>query len=207
MKFPNLTFPITTQPSSVNSDHDHLQVSCPATPVLPSKVNPARITVESLISIALGCNWEFPEKSSPRDLLIFFRDQTSLLTSKATTRLKPRKHSLPKPYYTRRVKRVILRSFVCIDSSRGHDCSLSVATPTTLLPREQMQSLRHAPHRLGEELPLSCFRLGGTPFLQSSHSSYSPAENPSVEEWTTCNARPTPAQTGTVMWQKWFTWP
>ncbi len=32
---------------------------------------------------------------------------------------------------------------------RSHDCNLSVATPTTLLPREQIQSLRHAPHRLG----------------------------------------------------------
>ncbi len=35
------------------------------------------------------------------------------------------------------------------NNGSGHDCSLSVATPTTLLPREQMQSLRHAPHRLG----------------------------------------------------------
>ncbi len=35
------------------------------------------------------------------------------------------------------------------DSRWGHHCNLSVATPTTLLPREQMQSLRHAPHRLG----------------------------------------------------------
>ncbi len=34
-------------------------------------------------------------------------------------------------------------------ATRGHDCSLSVAIPTTLLPRKQMQSLRHAPHRLG----------------------------------------------------------
>ncbi len=33
--------------------------------------------------------------------------------------------------------------------TQGHDCSLSVATPTALLPRERMQSLRHAPHRLG----------------------------------------------------------
>ncbi len=33
--------------------------------------------------------------------------------------------------------------------ARGHDCSLSVATPITHLPREQMQSPRHAPHRLG----------------------------------------------------------
>ncbi len=31
---------------------------------------------------------------------------------------------------------------------RGQDCSLFVTTPTTL-PREQMQSLRHAPYRLG----------------------------------------------------------
>ncbi len=36
---------------------------------------------------------------------------------------------------------------------RGHVYSLSVATPTTFLPREQMQSLKHALHRLGS-LPL-----------------------------------------------------
>ncbi len=34
------------------------------------------------------------------------------------------------------------------DRQRYHDCSLSVVTPTTLLPRERMQSLRHAPHGL-----------------------------------------------------------
>ncbi len=36
-----------------------------------------------------------------------------------------------------------------VTQTPGHDCSLSVATSTTLLQREQMQLLRLAPHRLG----------------------------------------------------------
>ncbi len=52
-------------------------------------------------------------------------------------------------------------------TTRVHDCNLSVATPTTLLPSEQMQSLRHAPHRLGSpyrpgrRISIAVFRLGG----------------------------------------------
>ncbi len=65
--------------------------------------------MQSLTSLALEFNEEFPEKSSLNDLWIFFRDQTSLLTSKPTPLLKTRKHSLHKPYYTRRVKRAIKR--------------------------------------------------------------------------------------------------
>ncbi len=44
--------------------------------------------VQSPTSLALKCNCEFPEKSSLNDLWISFRDQTSLLTSKATPPLK-----------------------------------------------------------------------------------------------------------------------
>ncbi len=57
-----------------------------------------------------------------------------------------------------------------INSSPGHDCSLSVATPTTLLPREQMQSLRPAPHRLGppdrpgRKTSIAVFSLRGDAF-------------------------------------------
>ncbi len=46
---------------------------------------------------------------------------------------------------------VIKSSTVFTTTTRGHNCSLSVATPTTFLPRKQMQSLRHAPHRLGPQ--------------------------------------------------------
>ncbi len=70
-------------------------------PPLPSKINPARVIVQSLTSLALECNWEFPEKSSLKDLWISFRDQTSLLTLKTTPLLKTRKHPLRKPYFTR----------------------------------------------------------------------------------------------------------
>ncbi len=51
-------------------------------------------------------------------------------------------------------------------------CNLPVATPTTLLPREQIQSLRHAPHRFGlkdrpgRKTSIAFFSLGGTPFRQ-----------------------------------------
>ncbi len=37
---------------------------------------------------------------------------------------------------------------LCDNRDQDHDCSLSVVTLTSL-PREQMQPLRHAPHRLG----------------------------------------------------------
>ncbi len=37
--------------------------------------------------------------------------------------------------------------YLCLYQHHWDDCSLSMATPTTL-PREQMQSLRHAPHKL-----------------------------------------------------------
>ncbi len=51
--------------------------------------------------------------------------------------------------------------------SRGHDCSLSVATLKTLLPREQIQSLRHASHgfgspdRPGRRTSIAVFSLRG----------------------------------------------
>ncbi len=113
VKFPNLTSPITIQPPLGKSDYAPLQCTytsaVPQPPPLPSKVNPARINVQTLTSLALECNWEFPEKSSLNDLWISFRDQISLLTSNATQPLKTRKHSLNKPYYTRRVKRAIQR--------------------------------------------------------------------------------------------------
>ncbi len=112
VKFPNLTFPITVQPPLRKSDHALQQwtykSAVPPSP-LPSKVNPARIYVQSLTSLALECNWEFPEKSSLNDLWISFRDQISLLTSKATPPLKNRKHSKHKLYRTRRVKRASQR--------------------------------------------------------------------------------------------------
>ncbi len=40
-------------------------------------------------------------------------------------------------------------TLVATTTTQGYDCSPSVATPKTLLTREQMQSHRHAPHRLG----------------------------------------------------------
>ncbi len=42
-------------------------------------------------------------------------------------------------------------TFFTTTTTRGHDYSLSMATPTTFLSRKQMQSLRHAPHRLGPQ--------------------------------------------------------
>ncbi len=113
VKFPNLTSPITSQPPLGKSDHALLQwtykFAVPQPPPLPSKANPARINVQSLTSLALECNWEFPEKSFLNDLWISFRDQISLLISKATPPLKTRKQSLNKPYYVRRVKLSIQR--------------------------------------------------------------------------------------------------
>ncbi len=84
-----------------------VHVCCPQPPPIPSKVNPVRINVQSLTSLALECNWELPQNISLNDLWTSFRDQISLLTSKAIPPLKTRKHSLNKPYYTRRVKRTI----------------------------------------------------------------------------------------------------
>ncbi len=48
------------------------------------------------------------------------------------------------------VKALILKIsfYLCLYQHHWNDCSLSVATPTTL-PREQMQSLRHATQKLG----------------------------------------------------------
>ncbi len=98
VKFPNLTSPITIQTPLGKSDHALLQWTYTSAvaqpPPLPSKVNPARTNVQSLTSLTLECNWEFPEKSSLNGLWISFRDQISLLTSKATPPLKNRKHSL-----------------------------------------------------------------------------------------------------------------
>ncbi len=82
VKFANLTSPITIQPPLGKSDHALLQwthtSAVPQPPPLPSKVSPARFNVQSLTSLALECNWEFPEKNSLNDLWISFRDQTSL---------------------------------------------------------------------------------------------------------------------------------
>ncbi len=135
VKFPNRTSPITIQP---HSDHTLLQWTytsvVPQLPPLHSKVNPAHINVQSLTSLALEFNWEFPEKKLPQ------RDQTSLLTSTATPPQKTRKHSLHKPYYTWRVERAIQRRREAWTSRENSSNFTSAAA--YLRPQQEQQRSR-----------------------------------------------------------------
>ncbi len=107
-------------------------------PPRPDKINPARINVQTIATLALECRWEFPEDFSLNELRTSFRDQISLLTSKATPPPKAYKRPLHKPYYTRRVKRAIQRRRQAWKNSENSSCG----TAYLRLQQEQRRSRR-----------------------------------------------------------------
>ncbi len=113
VKFPHLISPFSIRPPLGKSDHAVLcwtyTSALPQLPPRPEKINPARINVQKIATLALACRWEFPEEFSLDELRTSFRGQISLLTSKATPPPKAYKRHLHKAYYKRRVKREIQR--------------------------------------------------------------------------------------------------